>query len=1340
MRAWRRQSFPYLLLILGVVVVWGVALFKIEENRERILREVEKDAQYKARLYAENSLATIKRLNELLADLRSYWNGDWKQFAAVVSERQANISDIAFQIAVIDADGYLAFSNLAPGQSRTYLGDREHFLVHKNASAGADRLFISRPILGRVSGKWSIQFTRPIFRGAEFGGVLVASISPVSLSAFHDSLALSVEGASIVLRHTGEVVARHPAGDQLIGKNMPQLSPNLASSVSGHFWGGKDFDGVERLYGHYGLSDQGLIFLVAEPMETLMMPHAEYRGTMVFTAAAITVLSVLSFLLALRTRRSRQWAQAKLQETEEQRRLLGGAVEQTSAAIVITDTNGAITFVNAAFERITGYSKSEVLGKNPRLLKSGLNSTAMYEELWSTIRSGGTWRGELRNRKKSGETYWEFDTISPVLDDAGVITHFLAVKEDITSRKDLELELQFELEKNRTFLRSTSDGMCVLDRSGNAIEVSESFCSMLGYTRDEMLGMHVSKWDAGIAPDELHATVDRMFQEAVRTQYETLHRQKAGRVFPVEIATAPLNYQGKELLFCSTRDISLRKRQEQELEAQRRRLSDILEGTNAGTWEWNVQTGEVILNERWAGVVGYKLDELASVSIETWIKLTHPDDLARSDALLHKHFDGETPFYECEARMRHKDGRWIWVLDRGKVTVWTDDGKPLWMFGTHLEIDARKQAELRAQEAEALMQSAINTIGEAFVIYDSNDRLYLFNEKYRQTYATSQSVIKVGASFEEIIRYGLEHGQYPEAIGHEDDWLEQRMRLHRDANNDFIQQLPDGRWLRILERRTPEGYVVGFRVDVTPLITAKQAAEAASIAKSQFLATMSHEIRTPMNGILGMAQMLLQPNLQESDRRDFASTILASGKTLLTLLNDILDLSKVEAGRLELESTAFFPARVLDDVRALFEEEATRKGLVLRACWHGDEGNGYRGDALRLRQMLSNLVSNAIKFTHRGSIEIDAGEIGQTNTSTTLLFSVTDTGIGIQEDGRQFLFQPFSQADSSVTRQFGGTGLGLSIVRSLANLMGGEVGLDSKPGEGSRFWFSVPCPPVVGDAGTVEPGPDRGHFGFAKPVAGRILVVEDNATNRKVIRAMLSSFGLDVLEKEDGQLAVDAVEAGEKIDLVLMDIHMPLINGYDATRLIRQWEQSHRRVALPIIAITADAFAEDRQRCMDAGMDDFLAKPVDIGALRAVLDAWLGHARDSGAEDGRRKNESERAAAATDSVFDERGMLARLGGSRDLAKAVVQSALVDMPNYLDGLQEAVTTGAEEEARRVTHTLKGLLAQIGGVELAGRMSEVNSRLKQGGVVSLDEVRELRDGYADLIEAMPDWLKC
>lgn len=390
------------------------------------------------------------------------------------------------------------------------------------------------------------------------------------------------------------------------------------------------------------------------------------------------------------------------------------------------------------------------------------------------------------------------------------------------------------------------------------------------------------------------------------------------------------------------------------------------------------------------------------------------------------------------------------------------------------------------------------------------------------------------------------------------------------------------------------------------LSRAVTAAKAANEAKSRFLATMSHELRTPMNGVLGMAQLLLSGATDKSKTQEYARTILHSGQSLLTLLNDILDLSKIESGTQTLDVGMVNPVELLRNTQALFANNATAKDLKLSVQWLGPHGRRYRGDANRFQQMLSNLANNAIKFTVTGEVRIEATELSQTDGVALVEWAVQDTGMGIPAQKMPLLFQPFSQVDDSTTRQFGGTGLGLSIVKSLAQLMGGEVGVESEEGKGSRFWIRLQLNLMTDavDLSELESSHGAGLLPQdpSHRMSGKILVAEDNRVNQLVIKAMLHQLGFQVVTVDNGQLAVERVMLeADDLSAILMDVQMPVLDGHEATRQIRHWETVQGRAPLPIIAVTADAFIEDQARCREAGMDHFLPKPIKLSALTEVL-------------------------------------------------------------------------------------------------------------------------------------------
>lgn len=543
--------------------------------------------------------------------------------------------------------------------------------------------------------------------------------------------------------------------------------------------------------------------------------------------------------------------------------------------------------------------------------------------------------------------------------------------------------------------------------------------------------------------------------------------------------------------------------------------------------------------------------------------------------------------------------------------------------------------------------------------------------------------------------------------------------------------------------------IIGFALTVTLILRrqfriadqlrlSQKQAEAASVAKSQFLATMSHEIRTPMNGILGMAQMLLLDNIGETERRDYARTILNSGQTLLTLLNDILDLSKVEAGKLELSCSAFDPRQLIEESAHLFAQSAQEKGLKIETVWKGGLKVRYEADATRLRQMLANLIGNAIKFTAKGSVRIEAQVIDETAQSALLEFSVTDSGIGISEEQQTKLFHPFSQADSSTTREYGGTGLGLSIISSLAHLMDGSVGVESEPGKGSRFWFRVRVGRLGEDVEQRQVprvGMASGHLQKETP-SGKILLVEDNLTNRKVVEAMLKQLGFEFVSVENGQEAIGILERGPCPSLVLMDMQMPVMDGLSATRHIRAWEAETGRARVPILALTANAFEEDSQRCREAGMDDFLAKPIDAKLLSERLSHWLARKatvlRQQNETAGAVKYGSETdAVQSTGKVFDRLDALARLGNDEDLLRVIIDTFLEDVRREMANMQIALDHQQRDEVGRIAHSLKGSAANVGAMLLSKQAAKLQELARN------DKLAEVRANLAEVEKSIQEF---
>jgi signal transduction histidine kinase/CheY-like chemotaxis protein len=519
---------------------------------------------------------------------------------------------------------------------------------------------------------------------------------------------------------------------------------------------------------------------------------------------------------------------------------------------------------------------------------------------------------------------------------------------------------------------------------------------------------------------------------------------------------------------------------------------------------------------------------------------------------------------------------------------------------------AMEESRSRLQDLEAARRQlldAVEGLNDGFVYFDARDRLVLANRRFRELYALSTDRIEPGVRLDDILRYGLARGQFLDALGREEAWLREQLSV-LDSAATVRQVLPGGTVIQVMERRTSDGGRVGLRVDVTELTRAREAAETASKAKSEFLANMSHEIRTPLNGVLGMADLLAETRLDDR-QRSMLSTIRASGWGLLTLLNDILDLARVEAGKMVLETRGFDLSATIDRLQSLHGATARAKAIGFEIL-ASTGGRVHRiGDETRIVQTLHNLLGNAIKFTETGGVRLEV----DTRSPDRIVFKVEDTGIGMTSDQIARVFDTFEQAEAGTARRFGGSGLGLSIVRRLVDLMQGTIRIDSEPGRGTRIVVSLPVPvdPAMPDAASLPaPVPVDPGAGLRARPGLRVLAVDDNATNLRILSLMLNSFGIEA------DLAGNGAEAcrlwrERAHDIILMDISMPVMNGVEALRIMLE-ECARSGRSLPhAVAATANVMTDQVEVYRREGFADILPKPVrraDLAAVLALADAF----------------------------------------------------------------------------------------------------------------------------------------
>ncbi|MEJ8836895.1 PAS domain-containing protein [Ramlibacter sp. AN1133] len=868
----------------------------------------------------------------------------------------------------------------------------------------------------------------------------------------------------------------------------------------------------------------------------------------------------------------------------------------------------------------------------------------------------------------------------------------------------------------RELSESCPVGIFHTDAQGHCIYTNPQWQQIFGLSLQESLG---EGWVRAIHPDDRPGLLaswqevaasgrnfDRMFR-VLRADGQVLHVSARGRAIALP-GGSPGGYVGSVI------DVSDEVATRRQLEASNDFLARAEQIAGVGGWRLDLHTRELLWTSQTRRI--YELPPDYVPVGDEHLRYFAPDAqrVIRSTAE-HAIATGEP--WDVQLPMRTARGRQVWVRSIGQVEY--RDHRPALLVGALQDVTESQRARVALEQSQERLHRALE--GSGLALWDLDvpaERIYLsatwsamLGGEPRETHCTAQELLdlvppedlaRIQEGLELVLggrsaRYAVEH------------------RVHR-RDGTLLWIHSEGR----VADRSPEGMplrMVGTNRDITQakqaehdLREARDAADAASRAKSQFLATMSHEIRTPLNGIIGMTKLLLDEPLSAEVRRH-ADLVDRSAHSLLALVNDILDFSKIEAGQMEIESVAFDLHELVEDLATLYRLRATEKSLLFRVRMEPGVPQFVQGDPTRIRQVLVNLLGNALKFTHAGSIALDLR--ATTEPAAYLLeFTVADTGIGIPPEVQPQLFKRFMQADSATTRKFGGTGLGLAIVQQLVHLMGGAVRVRSAPGHGSRFVVTLPVR-VAQEAAPASVWQD-----LPPPSSDTsILIAEDNTTNQVVAFGMLRKLGYENVRLASNGIEAYQMASAEPFDIILMDCQMPEMDGYEATRRLRA-----AGCTATIVAMTANAIKGDRERCLDAGMNDYLTKPIDIRLLRGVLARWAS---------------GQTSRLADLPLFSPGDLDTRFGGDAELQQVALGTFRQATPALMAKLRATLSSGNRQAFGLLAHSAKGGGLMVSAERYAAIAAALEERAAKAPAQELgkllDELERAFEEFATIVQA-------